>query len=181
MQLAESLERRTKPSGKRNGSLGYTGIRVLKALMALFANAKSGLCCPSYTALQAATGLSRQAIADALHRLETTKLLTITRRLVRARIVRRSPITGAVESFIAVVQGSNLYAFNVPAPGALIPLPWRPTRRKLVLVTRPEFTTTTGNQTQGSGERKKGFAEPAIAAALDRMARLMGFPPVELT
>jgi hypothetical protein len=46
MQLAESLERRTKPSGKRNGSLGYTGIRVLKALMALFANARSGLCCP---------------------------------------------------------------------------------------------------------------------------------------
>ena len=122
-----------------------------------------------------------RADSDALHRLETTKLLTITRRLVRARIVRRSSITGAVESFIAVVQGSNLYAFNVPAPGTLIPLPWRPTRRKPVLVTRPESTTTTGNQTQGSGERKKGFVEPAIAAALDRMARLMGFSAVELT
>ena len=57
---AEALERRTKAPGARNGALG-------------FHNRASGLCCPSYGALQAATGFCRQSIANALKRADLFK------------------------------------------------------------------------------------------------------------
>ena len=136
--LAEQIERRSKAHGKKNGALGYIALRVLKALLCSFMNAKSGLTCPSYTALQCITGLSRQAISDALHRLEATKLVTITRRLVRERITRASAITGLIETFEQTVQGTNLYSFAVPDKGALIPLPYRSSRRRPHIV-KPEF------------------------------------------
>jgi hypothetical protein len=51
MALAEALERRTKPAGKRNGVLGYVGLTVLRCLMFTFLNAKTGLCCPAYSTI----------------------------------------------------------------------------------------------------------------------------------
>jgi len=144
--LAESLERRSKAKSNKNGALGYTGLRVLRALLLLFQNAKSGLCCPSYTALQCATGLCRQAIADALFRLEATKLLTITRRLVRERITRPCPYTGRPIAHVQAVQGSNLYAFNLPGKDELVPLPFRTSRsRTRPFGTRPESASQREN------------------------------------
>ena len=115
LALAEGLERRTKNPGRRNGALGYIGLAVLRALVLRFANSKSGLCSPSLLQIQAATGLSRQAVADALARLEASGLLRITRRIVRTVVDRVSPITGLPERFIGTVQAPSLYAF----PGAI--------------------------------------------------------------
>ncbi|CAN0420745.1 unnamed protein product, partial [Phaeothamnion confervicola] len=108
---AEALERRTKAPGRRNGLLGQAGIQVLKALLLRFANGRTGLCCPSYTAIQCATGLCRQAIADALARLETAGFVKIVRRIVRATVTRISPITGQLETYIGTIQTSSLYSF----------------------------------------------------------------------
>lgn len=115
LMLAESLERRTKAKGRRNGALGATGLAVLRALVLRFANGRTGLCCPSLTQLQACTGLCRQAICDALARLEASGLLKITRRIVRTAVERVSALTGLPERFTGTVQASSLYAF----PGAI--------------------------------------------------------------
>ena len=177
--IAENLERRTKTKGHKNGALGYIGLRVLRTLLLTYANLKTGLCCPSYSTLMTAAKLCRQAIADALHRLEATGLLSITRRLVRERITRRSPVTGLIETFIQTVQGSNLYAFNVPATDALIPLPWRTSRRRPKFSNaRPESTTTTENKQRAQPHSKDWLA---LNAALDRLARNIGCKGLPMT
>jgi hypothetical protein len=81
--LAEVYERAEKAPGRRNGRLGAIGLTVLRALLLRFHNRSSGLCCPSYTALQACTGLCRQAISDALARLEHAGIVRIVRRVTR--------------------------------------------------------------------------------------------------
>jgi hypothetical protein len=110
--MAEQLDRRTRPAGGRNGVLGYVGLAVLKALLLRFHRGPEGLCCPSYTVLQAATGLCRQSIANGLRRLEACGILRITRRLVR------ETIDGGGFPLRICRQGSNLYAVFAPAEDA---------------------------------------------------------------
>ena len=121
--MAERIERHTKVAGRRNGSFGYAGLAVLRALVLRFANGRTGLCCPSYQTLRAHTGLCRQANADALHRLEAAKIIKITRRLIRERVTRISPLTGLIETYLGTVQASNLYAFTTEADGRFVPIP----------------------------------------------------------
>ena len=130
--LAESLERRTEAKGRKEGTLGKTGIRVLRALLFRFANIHTGLCFPSYRTLQALTGLSRGGLAAALKRLEHAGIIKITRRLKRIWIGRLSPITGHPERIMATVQTTCMPS---PALRRLLggwtamskhtPLPWR--------------------------------------------------------
>lgn len=120
--MAERIERHTKTAGQRNGCLGYTGLAVLRALVLRFANGRTGLCCPSYSTLRAHTGLCRQAIADALHRLEAAKIIRITRRIIWERVTRISPITGLIETYVGTVQTSSLYAFTTEADGRFVPI-----------------------------------------------------------
>jgi hypothetical protein len=116
--LAEALERRTKPAGQRNGQLGYIGLAVLRALMLGFLNHRSGLCCPSYAALQEKTGLCRASIAHGLARLERAGIVQIVRRLVRQRVDRISAITGESESYVGTTQATSLYALHPPGAWA---------------------------------------------------------------
>jgi hypothetical protein len=116
--LAEALERRTKPEGRRNGQLGYVGLAVLRALMFGFLNHKTGLCCPGYAAMQAKTGLCRASIANGLARLERTGIVQIVRRLVRQRVDRVSPVTGLPETYVGTTQATNLYSLHPPGPWA---------------------------------------------------------------
>lgn len=113
LQLAESLERRTKAAGRRNGALGQIGLQVLRALVLRFHNSRTGLCCPSIWKLQLVTGLSRGAVCDALARLERSGLVKITRRIVRATLERVSPITGEMQRYVGTIQSSNLYGFAI--------------------------------------------------------------------
>ena len=118
LHLAEALERRTRPAGRRNGVVSQIGLRLLRALVLQFTRKGDGLCTPSYTTLQAATGLCRQSIARALQRLEACGLLKITRRLIRETVNSDGfPVT-------LCRQGSNLYSVHEPAPDAdRIPTP----------------------------------------------------------
>jgi hypothetical protein len=113
--LAEALERRSKPAGRRNGLLGYVGLAVLRCLAFGFLNPATGLCCPGYAAIVAKTGLCRQSIATGLARLERAGIVRIVRRLVRQRVERVSPITGEPEAYVGTVQTTSLYAFHRPA------------------------------------------------------------------
>jgi hypothetical protein len=108
LYLAEALERSTKPAGGRNGVLGEIGLRVLRALLLRFHRGKDGMCCPSYTDLEAATGLCRQSIANGLRRLEAAGILEITRRLIRE----------VIDGVMVCRHGSNLYAIHEPAADA---------------------------------------------------------------
>lgn len=103
LHTAEILERATKPAGCRNGVVSIPGLIVLRVLLLRFQNGATGLCCPSYDALQKATGFCRQTIANAIERLEAIGLLKVTRRLTRE-------INDV--GVLICRQGSNLYGFS---------------------------------------------------------------------
>lgn len=98
LHMAERLERVTKRKGRRNGVLGIPAMIVLRTLLLKF-HGQAGLCCPSYSTLQRATGLCRQSIANAVARLRAAGLLRVTGRLVRTADRFR--------------QTSNLYSFSL--------------------------------------------------------------------
>ena len=110
--LAESLERRTRPAGSRNGVISQPGLRVLRVLLLRFLRGSDGLCTPSYLQLMAATGLCKQSVANGLKRLEDCGILRITRRLVREVI----EVCGTLVQVCR--QGSNLYAIHEPSEHA---------------------------------------------------------------
>jgi hypothetical protein len=99
---AEKLELRTKPKGKKSGALGQSGLQVLRCLLFQCHNAATGRCDPGYTAIQGRTGLCRQAIADAIKRLEATGIICALRRLAR--------------DGWRVVQATNAYTFPASTP-----------------------------------------------------------------
>lgn len=103
LHQAEMIERRSKGKGQRSGLLGLTGLEVLRKLVLHFANRQSGLCMPSYDALQEATGFCRQTIARAIRALEACGIIKVVRRLVRR----------VIDGVVRCGQGSNVYAFNL--------------------------------------------------------------------
>jgi hypothetical protein len=57
-----------------------SGIQLLRCIAFRFLNLAKGAAWPSYDALQAATGLARQTLADAIKRLETAGFMLVDRR-----------------------------------------------------------------------------------------------------
>jgi hypothetical protein len=70
----------TKQRGCHGGGIGLTAMTVFECLIFTFQNWKTGRLDPSYDALQKATGLCRQAIADALAKLKALGVLNWLRR-----------------------------------------------------------------------------------------------------
>ena len=117
MMRARVLERETQVKGKPNGLLGWVGLLILHELLFTFHNRKTGLCCPSYDALETATGLCRGSVAAGVARLVAAGILDRTRRLVHAVVDRGGVLLKGVR------QGSNLYAMREPPEWAwLIPV-----------------------------------------------------------
>lgn len=156
--VAERLDRATKAKGRKNGQLGYVGLAILKALLLVFHNSRSGLCCPGYDALQRVTGLCRGSIASGLQRLERSGLISIVRRLVRL-VVQGVPITQ---------QGTNLYRINdtaavaSPLPGKR---PWVPRRGSLGEIAAATIASAEsaiqGATLIGSSNQAKTYVTPA--------------------
>ncbi|MCP4780996.1 MAG: GntR family transcriptional regulator [Hyphomicrobium sp.] len=118
---ADGLERHTKREGKRNGSLGYVAIRILRALLFRY-SAKGRITSPSYDELQRRTGFSRMSIRAGLKRLQASGLLHVIRRITRKRVDRVSPLTGLPESFIGTVQAANVYLLKLPRLLSIAPV-----------------------------------------------------------
>lgn len=76
----QAWDAETKTPGCHGGGIGLTGLRVLETLIFKFHNWKSGRLDPSYDALQKATGLCRQAVADALAKLKDLGIINWLRR-----------------------------------------------------------------------------------------------------
>lgn len=76
---AERMERATKPKGRKNGVLGYTGLNVLRALVFKFGKHPA----PSYEAIKRATGHCLDTISQALKRLVAAGLIEVEHRSVR--------------------------------------------------------------------------------------------------
>ena len=167
IMLAEALERRTESAGRRNGIVSIPGLIVLRCLLFRYLG-KSGLLCPSYATLQAAAGLRRQSIANALARLEASGILKITRRLCRQRVARVSPITGLDEVIVATTQASSLY--SVHEPGAWADHLARPTgrrapfpaRRQLALLERMVLTWTARLKLSEQSPRRREEPRAAV-------------------
>ncbi len=113
--IAQSMERRTKESGCRNGCLGAVGLTVLNALLFRFLSSADGRCDPSFSTLQRVTGLCRQSIANAIDRLEASGLVTVTRRMIRCTERVVSALDGREHQIVVTRQISNAYVLSNPA------------------------------------------------------------------
>jgi hypothetical protein len=112
MAVADALEVRTKAKGCKSGVLKQSGLRILRCLLFDFCNIPSGKCDPSYKRIKERTGYCEATIAGALHRLEMSGLLRITRRLVRTPLGARQ--TTNAYAFSELGRGERKPDFNNP-------------------------------------------------------------------
>ena len=70
----------TREPGRHGGGIGLPAMAVLECLIFKFHNWASGRLDPSYDSLQKATGLCRQAVADALAKLKALGIINWLRR-----------------------------------------------------------------------------------------------------
>lgn len=108
LKAAERLDNLTKAKGRRNGALGYTGLKVLKALLSLV-NYRTGRLEPSYVAIAEKAKLSISAVAEALKRLVASGFLVIQ---------RRCEPTGMIGAGPQLRQITNAYRVELPALAA---------------------------------------------------------------
>jgi hypothetical protein len=108
MKAAERYDNLTKSKGKRNGALGYTGIKVLKVLLECI-DYRSGRLEPSYLAICKKAHLSVSAVAEALKRLVVHGFLDLKRRYEE---------TGNTDGGPPVRQITNAYRLMLPALAA---------------------------------------------------------------
>jgi len=159
LHKCEVMERKTKGKGQRNGILGLPAMMVMRCLLMRFHNRKSGLCFPSYDAIQEVTGLCRQSIAVALQRLESAGVLKITRRMIR--------VAGALGGAICQ-QCSNLYAFAEPAKQLDLGATTAPPR----LNPRPRVYQTDCNPNQGFSNKRNSTLSEAFSPQAIQMRRV---------
>jgi hypothetical protein len=116
MDRAETLERRTKGKGQRDGVLGQSALMVLRALLFHFLDTKSGKLDPSYKQIHKQTGFCVQTICVALKRLERAGILEIQRRIARKASQVWSDLNRRFFDLVRVEQITNAYMVNVPVP-----------------------------------------------------------------
>jgi len=160
---AEGLERATKREGRRNGSLGYVAVQILRALLFRY-SAKGRITSPSYDELQRRTGLCRPSIRAGLKRLQASGLLHIVRRITRKRIDRVSPLTGLPECFIGSGQAANVYLLKLPRLLSIAP-----TERKR---RKPSSQPDLNKQTEENKKKEKRLSSQWKKAVADAFSPL---------
>jgi hypothetical protein len=138
-----------KQPGQHQGPLTQATLRVLRALLFQFHNAKTGYCFPGYEAIAAAAHCSRASVARAIVALEEAGLMSWANRLVR-KIVNGAKV---------LWRTSNAYVFRDPLPCA-------ETRRKAK--SQNDFRTE-------SKSKSSLKIDEGLEKALDRFAHLGGF------
>ncbi len=104
MQAAEAYDREHKQKGKRNGPLGYIGLEVLRELYRMV-DYQTGRLDPSINTICVRTRRSKQAVVDALNRLQEHGFLVRVRRAEAIENARQGP---------QVRQITNAYGFGLP-------------------------------------------------------------------
>ena len=164
---AEGLDRATKREGKRNGSLGYVAITVLRALLFRY-SAKGRITSPSYTTLQAHTGLCRASVRAGLKRLQSSGLLHIVRRIVRKRVERISSLTGLPESFIGTVQAANVYLLKLPRLLNIAPIQRKQHEPSLQIGLNKQTEENKNKEKRLSKQWKEAVADAFSPLAIER-------------
>lgn len=104
MQAAEAYDRQHKQKGKRNGPLGYVGLEVLRELYRMV-DYRTGRLDPSINTICVRTRRSKQAVVDALNRLQEHGFLVRVRRAEAIENAHQGP---------QVRQITNAYGFSLP-------------------------------------------------------------------
>ena len=104
MQAAEAYDRQYKEKGRRNGPLGYVGLEVLRELYRMV-DYRTGRLDPSINTLCERTRRSKQAVVDALNRLQEHGFVVRIRRAEAIENAHRGP---------QVKQITNAYGFSLP-------------------------------------------------------------------
>ena len=104
MHAAQSYDRKHKQKGQRNGPLGSIGIDVLRELYRMV-DYRTGRLDPSIATICDRTRRSKQAVVDAMQRLQEHGFLVRVRRAEAIEGVHRGP---------QVRQITNAYGFSLP-------------------------------------------------------------------
>lgn len=111
-RLAEALSHRTE-KGKHYGVLTGKFVRVLRALLWLIHDGRSGQCNPSYETIAAKADCARSTVFEAIRALELAGILSWVNRLVKVR-ERDVDLFGRTIWVWRVVRTSNAYTFRDP-------------------------------------------------------------------
>jgi hypothetical protein len=77
---ARDFDRQTHEPGKHGGAIGPTALQVLHVFLFDFLNYTTGRLDPSYAAIARKANICERAVADALQRLQSLKIITWIRR-----------------------------------------------------------------------------------------------------
>jgi len=90
---ARDFDRQTHQPGKHGGAIGPTALQVLHVFLFDFLNYTTGRLDPSYGAIARKANICERAVADALKRLQSLKIITWIRRCseewINGRYVRK--------------------------------------------------------------------------------------------
>src|SRR5215475_1450967 len=115
-KLAEALSHRTE-KGKHYGVLTGKFVQVLRALLWLIHDGRSGQCNPSYDTIADKAGCCAKTVYSAIKALEACGILSWVNRITRIREAE-TDLFGRRVWVWRVVRTSNAYVFNDPKPAA---------------------------------------------------------------
>lgn len=161
-RLAEALSYRTE-KGKHYGVLTGKFIRVLRAMLWLIHDGRSGQCNPSYETIADKANCARSTVYEAIRALEACGILNWVNRIKRVR-EREIDLFGRAVWVWRVVRTSNAYTFRDPKAA----LPQRETSKS-------EFPL--GPPDEPKKQPALAVLDPShpLARALSRYAQTAGF------
>ena len=125
---AASWDRLHRQPGQRGGALGRAALDVLRALLWVFHNARSGCCFPSYETIAARAGCARSTVAEAIKALEFAGVLSWQNRITRIR-ERCTDLFGHDGWRRRVIRTSNAYLFRDPKAAVSADIPSKSDQR----------------------------------------------------
>ena len=110
---AGAWDRQHRQPGQRGGALGRAALDVLRCLLWVHHNAKTGCCFPSYETIAAKAGCARSTVGEAIKALEFAGVLTWQNRIAHparasSRSIRRYLVRGRGAPIPRPSHGSRL-------------------------------------------------------------------------
>lgn len=152
-RLAEALSRRTE-KGKHYGVLTGKFVAVLRAMLWLIHDGRSGQCNPALETIADKAACARSTVCEAIRALEACGILSWVNRITRLRVRERDLLGHWVTSW-RVVRTSNAYTFR-----------------------DPKVAVSGGNSSKS--EFKSGPLDPSFKKETGSGARLAGAPVIDV-